>query len=110
MGKPAPLIVINQTGNLFEASAPGYWDATTTGGIARGIVSADGATVHGTGGWTHDLTTPWTLQVSALQSGAPACSKIATIVNGTVTAAWSGFEPSKIKTPAWRHHRHPGGQ
>jgi hypothetical protein len=101
-GKPAPLIVINQTGNLFEASAPGYWDATTTGGIARGIVSADGATVHGTGGWTHDLTTPWTLQVSALQSGAPACSKIATIVNGTATAAWCkhSLTPAHCGRPA----------
>ena len=89
-GKAGPLIVINQTGTAVTASAPGFWDETTTGGIAVGTMSTDGITVHGYGGWTHDETTQWTLKASRLQPGDPPCSKIETIhpVTGKVVAAW----------------------
>ena len=81
--------MINQTGNAFKASAPGNWDATTTGGIAVGSISADGTSVHGHGGWTHDKTTPWTLRLSVLQPGDPPCSKLTTVnAAGQPVAAW----------------------
>eukprot|EP01052_Picozoa_sp_SAG31_P013090 SAG31_NODE_780_length_12148_cov_7.369295_3_plen_918_part_00 len=87
-GGTGPLITINQSGSSFEARAPGFWDATTLGGIAVGSLSVDGTTVHGYGGWTHDDTTRWTLQLSVLHPGDPPCSKIVTLRHGKMVAAW----------------------
>jgi hypothetical protein len=67
-------------GDVFSATAPGYWDN------AKGVVSGD--TITGTGGWTHDSTTVWTVVVGSFEGGPP-CSNLTTLAhtNPTVDAA-----------------------
>ena len=67
-------------GDVFSATAPGYWDN------AKGVVSGD--TITGTGGWTHDSTTVWTVVVGSFEGGPP-CSNLTTLAhrNPTVDGA-----------------------
>ena len=87
-----PLILVEQHGASFTASAPGYWDNTTTGGIAVGTISGD--TITGKGGWTHDTTTVWSLKIGSLGPGGPPCSELTTTANGQAVAGdWCLVSP-----------------
>eukprot|EP00041_Stephanoeca_diplocostata_P000624 m.15751 g.15751 ORF g.15751 m.15751 type:complete len:725 (+) comp10816_c0_seq1:109-2283(+) len=73
-GHSAPLILVEQDGLLFKARAPCCWEG------AEGIISSNGTTITGKGGWTHDNSTPWTLVVSSLETGKYGpCTKITTV-------------------------------
>jgi hypothetical protein len=71
---------VTHIGDVFSATAPGYWDN------AKGVVSGD--TITGTGGWTHDSTTVWTVVVGSFEGGPP-CSNLTTLAhtNPTVDGA-----------------------